>query len=499
MTALKHQNSGPVGGSHESEHDVVAVGCGPFNLSLAALASTIDRLDLVVLEEQPELRWHPGLMFDDARLQLSFLADLVTLVAPTHPLSFLAYLRDVDRMYPFYIREQFHPTRREYEDYLRWAAARLPAVRYGHRVEAVQWDRDRGHFIVDATQADGRTVRRRARHLVLGIGTEPWMPEALAELPSDRVLHTSQYLDRQTDIGRAKHVTVIGSGQSGGEVVLDLLRRNLAGGPAVSWLTRTRSFAPLDYSKLVLEMTTPAYVRYFHSLPQEVKDRLVAEQWQHYKGISSETIEQIHDLLYDRQLRQPPAAVELRYGVTVESAAVDSAGGTVLRCRHRDTAGRFEHGTDLVVAATGYRHRRASFLSPMEQLLRRDARGRYKVRLDHSIELDDAVTGKIYVANADLHSHGVAAPDLGIIAYRNATILNTVMGREIYPLPNHTAFTSFGLPASPMPDRTRGPLDPSLAHDPPRELAELSSATTREIETSAAPSKRGTARKGPAL
>lgn len=500
MMTIDDRNSSSPGGVIEAEHDVVAVGCGPFNLSLAALASPIDELDLIVLEERSELRWHPGLMFDDARLQLSFLADLVTLIDPTHPLSFLAYLRDVDRMYPFYIREQFHPTRREYEDYLRWAASRIPAVRYSHRVEAVQWDGDRRRFLVDAARGDGRTARLLAKHLVLGIGTEPWIPGELATLPSDRILHAGHYLARQADIERAKHVTVVGSGQSGAEVVLDLLRRNLAGGPAVSWLTRTRSFAPLDYTKLVLEMTTPAYIRYFHALPQEVKDVLVAEQWQHYKGISAETIEQIHDLLYQRQLISGLAQVELRCGVAIESATVSSSGRMSLRCHHRDTGENFEHDTDLVVAATGYQHRQARFLQPLERLIRRDERGRYSVRFDHSIELDDAVSGRIFVAHADLHSHGVAAPDLGIIAYRNATILNTIMGEEIYPLPRRTAFTSFSLPDSTMPDRSRGESNTSVVYGRPhRGLTDVSVTPAQEIETAPPSTGRGVVRKGPVL
>jgi lysine N6-hydroxylase len=58
----------------------------------------------------------------------------------------------------------------------------------------------------------------------------------------------------------------------------------------------------------------------------------------------------------------------------------------------------------------------------------------------------DALEGRLFVANADLHSHGVAAPDLGIGAIRNATILNSVAGREVYRLPKSTAFTSFSIP-----------------------------------------------------
>lgn len=426
--------------------DVVAVGCGPFNLGLAALASGLD-LRLVVLEARSELRWHPGLMFDDAVLQLSFLADLVTLVDPTHPLSFLAFLQAMDRMYPFFIREQFHPSRREYEEYLRWVVTRVDSIRFGQRVESVRWDADQRRFVVELTGRSGERSCLRCRDLVLGIGTEPCVPEGLAQLSSSRLLHSANYLERSRDIDAADTVTVVGSGQSAAEVVIDLLRRNLQGGPALTWLTRTRTFAPLDYTKLVLEMTTPAYVRYFHGLPQPTKDRLNAEQWQHYKGISAETLAEIYRLLYERELASGLAPVELRCGVSVESPSFEEAGRARLTCCHLDTGARFHHSTSLVVAATGYRERSPDFLAPIEPLIRRDERGRYRVRLNYSLELDPALSGRIFVANAELHSHGAATPDLGVSAYRNASILNTIQAAEVYRLPVRTAFTSFGAPA----------------------------------------------------
>jgi lysine N6-hydroxylase len=431
-----------------AEHDVVAIGCGPFNLGLAALASRVEGLDLVAFEARPELRWHSGLMFDDARLQLSFLADLVTLVDPTHPLSFLAYVHDADRMWPFFIREALHPTRREYEDYLRWAAARLPAVRFSHRVTGVEWDAGRGRFAVHVEPRGGRRERVLAKDLVIGIGTEPAVPAALAALPAERLLHSAEYLHRRRDLEAAERITVVGSGQSAAEIMLELLRRNLDGGPAVTWLTRTPAFAPLDYTKLVLEMTTPAYVRYFHGLPQAVKDGLNREHWRHYKGISTETIEELYELLYRRRLAPGLRPVELRCGTAVESAGVESAtGDVVLECRERDTGALLEHATSLVVAATGYRERHPAFLAPLEAAIARDEQGRYRVRLDYSIELAAPIRGRIFVANAELHSHGVATPDLGMGAFRGASILNAVTGRERFRLPKHTAFTSFGVPA----------------------------------------------------
>ena len=52
-------------------YDVIAIGCGPFNLGLAALADGVDDVRLAVLDSRPEFTWHRGLMFDDAMLQVT--------------------------------------------------------------------------------------------------------------------------------------------------------------------------------------------------------------------------------------------------------------------------------------------------------------------------------------------------------------------------------------------------------------------------------------------
>jgi lysine N6-hydroxylase len=149
-------------------------------------------------------------------------------------------------------------------------------------------------------------------------------------------------------------------------------------------------------------------------------------------------------VLYQRELDPSVVApVELHVGVAVE-AAIARADGIELTLRHSDTGSTFQHVTDVVVAATGYRNRPLPFLSAVEPLVRRDAAGRWVINRDHSVE---GLGGRLFVSNADLHSHGVAAPDLGIGAIRNATILNSIAGRELFRLPKSTAFTSFTIPA----------------------------------------------------
>ncbi|MGZ8178377.1 lysine N(6)-hydroxylase/L-ornithine N(5)-oxygenase family protein [Williamsia sp. SKLECPSW1] len=429
--------------------DVLAVGCGPFNLGLAALSSTVDDIDLLVVDSRPEFRWHPGLMFDDATLQVSFLSDLVSLVDPTHPMSFLAYMADVDRLYPFLVRENFFPTRREYEAYLLWALDRICArrpssVRFSTQVEEVHWDEEDEMFSV-VVSSDGVRSTIRAGHVVVGVGTEPSVPRSLTlDAGADRVLHSGEYLHHRDRVLGSDAVTVVGSGQSGAEIVIDLVEANLAGGPEVRWWTRTGWFAPLDFTKLSLEMTTPAYMDYFHGLPENTRDEVRAGHWQFHKGISAETLERLHDLLYRRQLASPLPPVQLRAGVTVTGLDDRDDGRLCVHARHDDTGAHIAHTTAVVIAATGYRPRSTSFLDPLRENIVTDERGRPVIDVDHSVVGRGGFRRRLFVASADEHSHGVSAPNLDIGAVRNARILNAVAGREVYRLPGRTAFTTFG-------------------------------------------------------
>jgi lysine N6-hydroxylase len=445
-------------------HDLVGVGLGPFNLSLAALADRVPGLRSVFLEAKPEFSWHPGLMLEGARMQVPFLADLVTLVDPTSPWSFLAYLGARDRLFPFYFAEQWHLTRREYADYCRWAAGSLPNCRFDSPVRAVQWNPGRGLFEVEVP---GRRPYL-ARHLVLGVGTEPVIPAAFAELigTAAPVLHSGEYLTSphspQTlahgtdNAGRPRSlrdVTVIGSGQSGAEVFLDLLRRRGAdSGPHLRWITRTAALAPMEYSKLGLEHFTPDYTRYFHALPERTRDALVPRQWQLYKAASAETLAAIHEALYERTTAGGTADVEIVPGTEVLGARSRPGHGIELTCAHHQSGAEYGLRTDLVVLATGYAARTPALLEPVRDLVDWDVRGRYRVALDYRVALRPDVTAGLYVQNAELHTHGVGAPDLGLGAHRAAVILNAVctdvLGHAVHRLPEAAAWTTFGRPRS---------------------------------------------------
>ncbi|MYV52545.1 SidA/IucD/PvdA family monooxygenase [Streptomyces sp. SID3212] len=446
----------------DDPHDLVGIGIGPFNLSLAALADGVHGgLAATFYDQSPTFRWHPGLLIDGTTLQVPFLADLVTLADPASPWSFLSYLRARDRLFPFYVAERFHIQRAEYDAYCRWVSEQLPGLHFGHQVDAVRWNPERALFEVDFTQLDrdGEVEalgRAYARNVVLGIGTEPYVPEPLkplAEAPAVPVIHSADYLDHRERLLAAGHITVIGSGQSGAEIFLDLLRARPAGAEKLHWLARTEAFAPMEYSKLGLEQFTPDYTQYFHALPEQVRDDLVPRQWQLHKGIDADTIAAIHDELYRRTLHGGWPDAVLTPGVSVRTAGRVATTKVELHLEHRQQGTRTRLTTDAVVLATGYRERPFDrILAGLDPYLRRDSSERPRVDAHHRLVLDRSVTGSVYVQNAERHTHGVGAPDLGLAAWRSATILNHLTGTEPYPLPRRTAFTSFGLDGR---DRTR--------------------------------------------
>ncbi|MCK1799034.1 lysine N(6)-hydroxylase/L-ornithine N(5)-oxygenase family protein [Streptomyces sp. XM4193] len=424
-------------------HDFIAIGLGPFNLGLAALTEPIDELDGLFLESKPDFDWHPGMLLEHSTLQVPFLADLVTLADPTSPYSFLNYLKQSGRIYPFYIRESFYPLRNEFNDYCRWAAHQLSTVRFGQQVTEVGYlEQDALYAVHTLESATGERRVHHARRLVLGTGTPPHIPDSCRGLGGDLV-HNSDYLAHREALRAKSSITVVGSGQSAAEVYHDLLQDISVHGYRLNWVTRSPRFYPLEYTKLTLEMTSPEYVDYFHSLPPRTRDRLNAEQKHLYKGIDAALINDIFDLLYTHE-RRGDRPTRLLTNTALESAEHDPATGTyTLRLHQHEQERDFTLDTEGLVLATGYRYEVPAFLSPVADRIRWDDAQRYDVARNYSI---DHRGEEIFVQNAELHTHGFVTPDLGMAAYRNSCIIRELLGREHYPVERSIAFQEFAAP-----------------------------------------------------
>ncbi|MGA5897984.1 lysine N(6)-hydroxylase/L-ornithine N(5)-oxygenase family protein [Streptomyces venetus] len=414
-------------------HDFVGIGLGPFNLGLACLTEPIAELDGVFLESKPDFEWHAGMFLDGAHLQTPFMSDLVTLADPTSPYSFLNYLKEKGRLYSFYIRENFYPLRVEYDDYCRWAAGKLSTIRFGTTVTEVRYEDD--VYVVHTEAGDVY----RARHLVLGTGTPPYVPEACQGLGGD-FIHNSRYLSSKAELQKKDSITLVGSGQSAAEIYYDLLSEIDVHGYRLNWVTRSPRFFPLEYTKLTLEMTSPEYVDYFRELPEATRYRLTAEQKGLFKGIDGDLINEIFDLLYQKNLGGP-VPTRLLTNSSLHSAAYEN-GTYTLGFRQEEQEKDFELTSEGLVLATGYKYTEPEFLKPVRDRLVYDSRGNFDVARNYAVD----VTGRgIFLQNAGVHTHSITSPDLGMGPYRNAYIIRELLGTEYYPVEKTIAFQEFSV------------------------------------------------------
>ncbi|MGW1910747.1 lysine N(6)-hydroxylase/L-ornithine N(5)-oxygenase family protein [Streptomyces sp. NPDC002076] len=417
-------------------HDFVGIGLGPFNLGLACLTEPIAGLNGIFLDSKPDFEWHAGMFLDGAHLQTPFMSDLVTLADPTSPYSFLNYLKEKGRLYSFYIRETFYPLRVEYDDYCRWAANKLGSVRFGTTVTEVTYED--GLYVV-RTQT-GETFR--ARHLVLGTGTTPYVPQACRGLAGD-FLHTSQYMRRKAELQAKKSITIVGSGQSAAEIYHELLAEIDVHGYQLNWVTRSPRFFPLEYTKLTLEMTSPDYIDYFRALPEETRYRLEKQQKGLFKGINSDLIDSIFDLLYQKDVESGDRPVPTRLLTNSSLTRARYENGSYTLGFHQDEQDKdFEIRTEGLLLATGYHYEPPAFLTPIRDRLRFDGHGRFDVARNYAID----VTGRgVFLQNAAVHTHSITSPDLGMGAYRNAYIVRELLGTEYYPVEKTIAFQEFAV------------------------------------------------------
>ncbi len=377
------------------------------------------------------------MMIEGAHLQTPFMSDLVTMADPTSPLSYLSYAKQTNRLYPFYIRENFFLQRKEYNQYCQWVCQQLPYVKFGYQVTKVYFSSADACYHVHAfDKKQQKHEFYKCKHLVLGTGTQPKVP-SFCSLSSPRVMHSSDYLRFKDQLQEHRDITLVGSGQSAAEIFYDLLTDIGAKDYKLRWLTRSSRFFPLEYTKLTLEMTSSDYIDYFFHLPEEKRQQRIKQQDQLYKGINSDLINAIYDKLYEKKL-DGDLPIQMMTQVLLKNVQEYSQ-QLSLTCTQQEMEEDFEVDTDFLILATGYDYQFPEFLEPLKTSLCFHEQGSLKLNRNYSIDVNDTV----FVQNLGLQTHGLTAPDLGMVCYRNSTILKSILGYAPYKIEEHMIFQQF--------------------------------------------------------
>lgn len=430
-------------GLRPTELDVAGVGAGPANLSLAALLDPVPGVRARFFEASPVLRWHPGLLLDSAQMQVSFVKDLVTPVDPTSRYSFLAFLAAHQRLYRFINTGAGRSCRREYTQYLTWAAEAMESVVFGDRVRAVELAGDRLAVTTDSG-------RYRTSTVVLGSGSVPRLPAVARGRLDSEVLHSSQYLPHRTGL-LGRRVAVVGGGQSGAEIVADLLDGPEPG--QVLWFTRRPNLLPMDESPFANELFNPSYSQIFQRLDSSARRRLLAEQKMASDGISGGLLDRIYRRLYELEFLDGRTGQHSRCQVLPRRDLVGldrESAGWRLTVRHDLDPGSAEtHLVDRVVLATGYEYRLPDCLAPLADRIGWDGEG-LAVDADFAVSWDGPPGLRLYAQNAARSARGIADPNLSLLSWRAAVIANHATGRRLYQVDDGDPLVSW---APSLPER----------------------------------------------
>ncbi|WP_079709031.1 lysine N(6)-hydroxylase/L-ornithine N(5)-oxygenase family protein [Paraliobacillus ryukyuensis] len=423
-------------------YDVIGIGIGPFNLSLAALTEKMDDLACIFFDDTPQMEWHPGMLIEGTDLQVPFLADLVSFADPTNYYSYLNYLHIHKRLFPFYFFHKMEVPRKEYNHYLQWAANNISGLHFGKEVIDVMDKQDHYQVFVHNKQTN-TTEAYFAKHLVMATGTKPLVLDNMKGFPNEDVLHTSRYLHEKETLIKAKDITLVGSGQSAAEIFYDLLEEKKEKDFQLTWLTRSEGIFQLEAAKLGQEFFSPDYVDYFHELPLNKRKQTLDTLDPLRKGIDYQTLNGIYRLLYHFSIgkRSPEVTIQ---PLTEIKAIKHHKESYQLECHQWQADLSFTHHTDKVILATGYQPNIPSwFINRFKDSINWEDDKLYQVDRNYALSFKDNRKHHVYVATNLEHSHGTAATNLGLAVQRNMEIINDITNEERFDTSDSFIFQQF--------------------------------------------------------
>jgi lysine N6-hydroxylase len=271
------------------------------------------------------------------------------------------------------------------------------------------------------------------QNLSLGTGKNPKIPLWAIGVPGEYCFHANEVALRQPDMTN-KRVVIIGGGQSGAEIFLNTLNKTWGSCAQLTWVSRRSNLEPLDETPFTNEYFAPKFQQRFFDLPVATKKHLLASQKLASDGISPETLKDIYQALYQREVaNQCRTDVSILTGTEV-TGLKQAAKSLSVHTNSLLDSGQSSVPADLVILCTGYQYQLPACFAPLAERLNSDAHYGLDMDKRYRTRWDGPEENRIYGMNAGLLSHGIADPQMSINAVRAATITNDLSGVEIYPL-----------------------------------------------------------------
>jgi L-ornithine N5-oxygenase len=397
---------------------LLAVGAGPSNLALAValeeLAPASRAADSLIVERAADAAWQREMLFPWARSQVSFLKDLVTLRNPRSEYTFVNYLHSTGRLDEFVNLDSTTPYRLEISAYLQWVSKSLRRTRIEYNRECVSaTPLDDGWCVL---MADGSTVS--CRHLVMAVGRDPYIPEAFAALPADRVFHSTEFRTKMAELIRTRPetVVVVGGAQSATEMLWECYQ-SLDSARCVL-LTRGVGLRSYEHSRFANRVYQPSFVDTFYRSRPDARHHMFGEMLPTNYGASDP---ELLDTLY-RQMYQDRLVDRNRLSVVFNSEVVASRSEgdeVVLTVVDRATGRSEVLRCSAVLLGTGFKPgvpRLIGSLGLEDFTVDR----RYRVRGVPSL----------YLQGVNEQTHGIADSLLSVLGIRAGEIVTDILSAD---------------------------------------------------------------------
>lgn len=283
-------------------YDIVGVGLGPANLSLACLLASGEPqqkgLTSTFLEQGAVIDWHQGQTVLGSTTLSEFFFDLVTPVDPTSRFSFLNFLKENGRLERFLDALIMRPSRAEFNEYLNWSAKQIDSVHWSCLADSVTYRDDMGCFEVLMNCPHCGRTRVLGRNVSVGIGCQQ---KSIDGDELEGVVDALSYVEwRRKDVpDDTRKIAVIGDGQSAAEIVHDLLSTPTVGS-SISWVTPRMYPSDLRQDTFYLRLFLDQGIQeYFDK--QKVAEVAGRGQWGLTAGVDPELSREIAKLAYENE------------------------------------------------------------------------------------------------------------------------------------------------------------------------------------------------------
>lgn len=405
--------------------DLIGVGIGPFNLSLAAISEKNSKLKTYFFDQKPQFQWHSEIMFPDSDMQTAFLKDLVTGVDPTSPYSFLNYLVENGFFYAFMNTNRHVVTRKEFELYCRWVTKKMPEkLSFNSKIDFLDYDGQ--HFIIHHQKNTFKS-----KHLCIGTGIAPKIPEFTQSFISENFFHAKSVSLCGLNL-EGKNLAIIGGGQTGIEVFRNALKGMWGNAQSVNLISSRPNLEPLDETPFTNEYFNPNYASNFFSIDADLKKKIVDYQKLSSDGNTPAYLQSLYnDLYYFQNIDQSNVHFRiLPYRKLVEVDQIKT--GYQLTLSNYFTQKKEYLNAEVVILCTGFNSNFPAFIDSLKHLIQFDQSNHLQVNKDFSIEWGGHPDNKIFIQNFSRYKHGIFEPQTSLMAWRSAVITNAISQEDIY-------------------------------------------------------------------